>query len=377
MDSCCNGSGGLITTNVFDGSLTSIDQITLGDGGLNVTDVFVTFRRSLDPSLKWFARYWVNGQRQAAEVQNLFRGSLNLQRRESGQPLANSPADILRAAAAGRKPSIIVQAEDQRVAPGQIVHVPIRLDVAGDYPMRVLMFNITVEALDGSPPLTEPVAFTPVAQLGQPAFTASIGRANYSAAWLDQTVPGVRGTGEAGALRLAIPASASAGAAYRLHFEHVSASPNGLSLLPMVVADGLLTTSDRSASSFRDSIPDSWRLRYFGSTLDWFSRADSDADGDGDSNWTEFTAGTNPNDANSRFRARASMPLGPAARANEITLRWPSVKGKVYSIEAARGITAGSWIPLADGLSGTGHEMEFTVTPLTDPAQFFRVRLVP
>ena len=375
MDSCCNSSTGLVTTNVFDGSVSTIDQITLGDGALNVTDVFVTFRRSLDPSLKSFARYWVNGQRQAAEVPNQFRGSLNNKSRPSLQPLANLPADTLRAST-GQKPSAILQAEDLRVAPGQMVHVPMRAEVAGDYPMRVLMFNVTVEPLDGSPPLTEPVVFTPVPQLGQPTITTSRGRANYAAAWLDHTVPGVRGSGEVGTLRLAIPAQASASAAYRIHFEHVSASPNGFSVLPMVVVDGLLTTSDRSASSFRDGIPDSWRLRYFGSALNSLSRADTDADDDGLSNWTEFVVGTNPVDVSSNFRVRASKPLDQSsALANEVTLRWPSAKGKVYSIEAGRAFSSGAWVPVAGNLTGTGHEMEFTIKPLGDAMQFFRVRV--
>ena len=28
---------------------------------LDVCDVYVTFRRSLDPSLTWFRRFWTNG----------------------------------------------------------------------------------------------------------------------------------------------------------------------------------------------------------------------------------------------------------------------------------------------------------------------------
>lgn len=48
MDSS-NGS----STPIYNGSDASvIDTITLGDGALNVDDIFVTFRRSLDPTLK-------------------------------------------------------------------------------------------------------------------------------------------------------------------------------------------------------------------------------------------------------------------------------------------------------------------------------------
>jgi len=46
--------------------------ITLGDGLLNVDDVFVTFRRSLDGSLSNYFRYWSGG----ARVAELYTGSV-------------------------------------------------------------------------------------------------------------------------------------------------------------------------------------------------------------------------------------------------------------------------------------------------------------
>jgi hypothetical protein len=39
---------------LFDGNDTNINQMAFGDGVLDVCDVYVTFRRSLDPSLTWF-----------------------------------------------------------------------------------------------------------------------------------------------------------------------------------------------------------------------------------------------------------------------------------------------------------------------------------
>jgi hypothetical protein len=50
---------------LFDGNDTNINQIAFGDGILDVCDVYVTYRRSLDPSLTWYARFWNNGQRVA------------------------------------------------------------------------------------------------------------------------------------------------------------------------------------------------------------------------------------------------------------------------------------------------------------------------
>ncbi|MCX8090484.1 MAG: hypothetical protein N3I86_06030, partial [Verrucomicrobiae bacterium] len=69
-------SGSMTVTQwqaMFDGSDYLIDQVTFGDDppSLDICDVFVTFRRSLDPSLKWFRRFWTNGQFVAVETPNL------------------------------------------------------------------------------------------------------------------------------------------------------------------------------------------------------------------------------------------------------------------------------------------------------------------
>ena len=58
---------------MFDGSDLSINCVAFGDDPpfLDVCDVFVTLRRSLDPSLAWFRRYWTNGQFVAVTTSNL------------------------------------------------------------------------------------------------------------------------------------------------------------------------------------------------------------------------------------------------------------------------------------------------------------------
>ncbi|MBM3835365.1 MAG: hypothetical protein FJ403_19235 [Verrucomicrobia bacterium] len=369
IDSCCMTSTGSIITNVFDANDANINLITLGDGEINVTDVFVIYRRTLDPSLKWFARYWIDGQRTAAEVRNLFRG-LSGTVPASGQSLANLPADALTPRTATPRPSVLFRADDIRVAPGESIEVPIRAEVAGAFPLRVLLLNLSVEALEGSPALTEPIQFTPATQLGKPVLSTSTGYGNYAATWLDHRVPGVIGSTTVGTLRLTIPAKATANAAYRIHFGPTSASPSGLSLLPQQIQDGLLVGRDRSASSFGDSIPDTWRLRYFGSAHNQLSQAAADADGDGVSNWLEFKTGTNPADVSSQFRLLADAPTS-----QRIKLRWPSVLNKIYAIEAAPSISSAEWTTINPSVTGTGHEMELLVDPI-GPGHFYRVRLL-
>ena len=172
------------------------------------------------------------------------------------------------------------------------------------------MLNLSVEPLDGSPALTTPIQFKPNRGAGQlPPMTSSTGNGNYAATWLNSTIAGLTGTATVGTLTVTIPANAPSSAAYAIHFDHASASPNGIASFPKQTLTGLILLSDRSASSYNDGIPDSWRLRYFGTVNNILSQAAADADGDGASNWHEYIAGTDPTDR--QVRPCAPRPIRP------------------------------------------------------------------
>ena len=130
----------------------------------------------------------------------------------------------------------------------------------------------------------------------------------------------------------------------------------------------LFRSANRSASTLGDAIPDSWRLKYFGTAYNLMSGADVDADGDGVSNWAEYKAGTNPNDQNSRLHLQTGT-------ASDMVVRWPTVVGRNYVIEGSASLLGSSWIPVSATIPGTGQLMEFRPTP-NGSAQFYRVRLV-
>ena len=358
------------TSGVFFGDDTAIDNITLGDGQLNVDDVYVTFRRSLDPSLTWYRRFWQNGQKQAEAVPNVARGSADL----PGERWSARAADLAAMAFITGAPSVSFSLADTNVVSGQSVDVPVRAQVIGQYPLRVLMLNLTIEPLDGAPALTQAVDFTPAPGLDLPTITSSQAANNYAAVWLNSKTAGLAGDTVLGVLHIVLPDNANPNSAYRVHFGHASASPNGLALFPKKVQDGLLTFKDRSASSLGDGIPDSWRLRYFGTISNVLAQASADADGDGASNWAEFMSGTDPTqpDSNLRLAAKAKAP-----NANPLTLRWPSVANKTYILEAAPSVTSSNWSVIASGIVGTGRDIELSPGNLGSAAQFFRVRLSP
>ncbi len=348
---------GLVTNPnaLFNGNDSTINQIAFGDGVLDVCDVYVTFRRSLDPSLTLFRRFWTNGIL-AAEIVS---------------PGVLQPPLVV--ASMTNPPSIAFATSDAIVGPGQTVQVPITVQTYGDYPLRVAMISLSVKPLDGAPALTTPVQFTPAAALGQPAITMAPGTSAYAATWLDTTVAGVKGTATLGTLTVTIPANAPASAAYAIHFDHASGSPNGLGSFPKRTATGLITLADRSSSTYGDGIPDSWRLRYFGTVNNLLSQATADADGDGASNWQEYVAGTDPTDAKSCLKVSTDQTA--AQQSQDCVVHWPSVQGKQYVIERATDIFSGNWSPVSTN-NGTGADLEFHDVNAGN-VRFYRVRVAP
>jgi hypothetical protein len=343
---------------LFDGNDTSINQIAFGDGFLDVCDVYVTFRRSLDPSLVWFQRFWTNGVRGAEIV---------------GNPPAPQNTQPKPLALGGAAPSVKFAAADFRATAGQTLQIPITAQITGNYPLRVLMLNLSVNPLDGSPALTASVQFTPNPALGQPTLTLSKTQNNYGASWLNSGISGLTSNAVLGTLTVTVPATAGANSAYAIHFDHASASPNGLAAFAATTATGLITVGDRSVSSFNDGIPDAWRLRYFGSIYNLLSQATADADGDGASNWQEYVAGTDPTSAQSLLTV--STHQSAAVQTQDCVVHWPSVSGKTYIIERSSSIFQPIWIPVSTN-NGTGADMDFHDTT-GGTVRFYRVRVAP
>jgi hypothetical protein len=351
MDSC-NGN----VNNLYNANDTTINSISMGDGLLNVDDVYVTFRRSLDPSLTNYARFWSNGVLQAVAVPT------------TAQPTSLKSPPMSPVKTALSAPRFVTVAAGQVQAGGNLtVQVPIRVLAADTMPIRVAMLNVEIDPLDGSPAVTNGLAFAAVTNLGAPAMTSSLAVNNYAAAWLDSTVAGVSGTGVIGTLTVTLPPTVNTNSAYLVHFDHFSASPNGLALFHATVQDGLITVGNRTGSSWHDGIPDTWRLLYFGTVSNPLSAANADPDGDGASNWEEFIAGTNPMDAASVFKF---LP-GVAPAGGSFTLQWPSVVNKVYTVQSAPS-PAGPWTTVAGNLIGNSQTLQWTDTNASTQARFYR-----
>jgi hypothetical protein len=359
-------------TNLLNGSDQTINQVAFGDGNLDICDLYVTFRRSLDPSLFWFERYWTNGQFVAVTTPNLAFNTNIVSAFVSKS--SGKPAPALLSGNNSPSPSVSFVAGDAQGSAGHTVQIPITADVSGGYPLRVLGLNLTVYPLDGSPDLTQPVQFTPSTGLGAPSsgLSGSKGNDTYAAAWLDSTLSGLSGNATIGTLTVTLPTNATSSSAYAVHFNHASGSPNGLASFSKQTMTGLITLSSRTNSSYNDAIPDSWRLRWFGTIYNYLSLSNACPSGDGVNNWMKYVAGIDPNTPNNFPSVNPKTPVPAGATA---AIHWPTVSGKHYVILRSSSLFSGSWTAIATN-TGTGSDMEFDDTT-AGQTWFYRVQILP
>ncbi|HIG27048.1 MAG TPA: hypothetical protein EYQ50_04370 [Verrucomicrobiales bacterium] len=359
-----------------DGDDLVINSVILGDGELNVDDIYVTFRRSLDPTLLWFERFWEDGELQAEEVENVFGEVLNQPASRTSIEQKALPEPDSEIAATARRTVVLFSADDVQGTAGAEVRIPVRVRVVGDFPLRVLMFNLQVEPLDGAPRLETPVRFIPAQELGAPLISRSEAPGNFSAAWLNSSVEGISGNGMIGELVVVIPDNVNEESAYCIHFLDFSGSPNGLGLFPQRIKDGVISFRNRDASSFGDGIPDAWRLRYFGSARNLLSQSFADADGDGFNNYSEFKAGTDPMDFDSKLNLSINRSALARSASKRFPVRWNSEQGRQYILETADSLFADQWKVVAAFIEGNGLVIEHEVSLQTGKRNFYRVRIL-
>ena len=341
--------------NLYDYGDQQINQIIFGDGILDVCDVYITYRRSLEESntTYWYQRFWTNGVRVAELVPNVFNPKLVAQKSSLVGKITQQTANT----SVTNQPKVNFAAGDFQATAGSTIQIPITASIFGDYPLRVLMLNLTVVPLDGSPALTTPVSFSYNAALGSPWTTDQKGNGNYSAAWLNSGISGLTGNVAIGTLTVTIPTNAASLSAYAVHFDHASASPNGLVSFPKQARTGLITFSSRTNSSWGDGIPDAWRLRYFLTLNNMLSATNADGDGDGMNNLQEYLAGTDPTDPKSYFKNIGTDPAA-AQQPQDCVISWPSAIGKQYVIQRSPSLSTPIWTSVGTN-SGNGTTMEY------------------
>jgi hypothetical protein len=113
------------------------------------------------------------------------------------------------------------------------------------------------------------------------------------------------------------------------------------------------------ADADNDMLPDGWELLHFKNLS---QSGTDDTDGDGQNNIEEELAGTLPADANSVFTVYSF---------SRNTITWPSVAGRLYSIESSSDLV--TWTPVTSNIPGRGNEITQPVNNTIAP--YWRIRV--
>lgn len=130
---------------------------------------------------------------------------------------------------------------------------------------------------------------------------------------------------------------------------------------------------DNFGSYAGDGIDDAWQVQYFGLSNP-LAGAGMDPDGDGGNNLFEYTVGTVPNSAGSRFLLRDEPVPGQPTQKRIVFS--PRLTDRTYVVQFTTSLAAGGWATLPN-ISTTDNGQERTVTDLaaTGPKKFYRVQV--
>lgn len=116
-----------------------------------------------------------------------------------------------------------------------------------------------------------------------------------------------------------------------------------------------------------NGVGDWWERFYFG---DGWMNVSNDADGDGMGDGGEYTAGTDPRDADDVLGI-AAVTYEPAH--TTVVLSWPAVDGRTYTIRARSNLLAGTWSDLTSGIAAAGTINAVTIRVDQATRRFYRL----
>lgn len=116
-----------------------------------------------------------------------------------------------------------------------------------------------------------------------------------------------------------------------------------------------------------DGISDDWEMYHWGNLHT--ANTYSDADKDGQSDFDEFVAGTDPRNANSLLTITS---VATDVAENKVTLSWPSVTGRFYSIAQTSDLLLEKLQVVRDSISATAPSNTY-ILPIVNSKAFYAV----
>jgi hypothetical protein len=337
-----------------------------GDRAIRFLDWQVTLRRALGQEPTWSRSWSSSGIRIPISSPN---SSGTSKARLAGLQPAQKHVWVRQA--------LIGSAPVESAIPGQPVRMPVYLRVGKGFSVSGLAFRLSLEPIGASPAITEPMRFESLLRSSDERIERGDGPADLLCGWsLNSLAQPLQGATLLGYLHFQLPDSAKESDSYQLLFRHHDGAPDLQTQYDFESLPATVTVLAASATPF-ENISVEWKAAFFAGAHESFSRPESDPDGDRMSNLAEFFAGTDPWSEASKLEF-----LNPRVERNalskSILLRWNSVPGRSYAIQASSSILDARWITLAEQMIGTGTIMEFPIAwPVESAFQCFRIVVEP
>jgi hypothetical protein len=257
--------------------------------------------------------------------------------------------------------------------PGNTCSLPVYVNVVPGYSLAALQFRAIVTGSSGAPSVAS-IQFNPAGGVPAPQVLAGLAGNDKVQLWPfgSFAVP-LHNSNYLGTVSFQVPAGASPGASYALHFVGVDGAPDGSTAYQLESHPGsawVMSGAQQPASITSDE----WKIAFFGSLTNGLAGDDVDADGDGSLNWQEYLAGTNPTDALSRLQFSSASFYTNGVRG--VAINWLTAPGKTYNLQSSPALIGAPWTPINSNI-GDGNEYQFIVTNYSGGARFYQIQLQP
>ena len=333
-----------------------------GDGQIRFLDWNVILQRSLRLDPKNWARAWSPGGNLVDVPTTLTAAKAKAIQSKSASPWASYRQALIGAVSTGN------------AVAGSTVNVPAYVKLSDGAMLSGVQFRVAVTPQGGAPALMQapqlavaPGVPGPTLQqsfsAGEAGFGWSLGSFDYLS----------RSSNFLGWVSFTIPATAHSGQTYSVSFANADGAPNLSAQYDFETRSAVVAVGGSAAPASLCS--DEWKIHFFGSLANPSAADLADADGDRVPNWSEYLAGTDPTDPNSRLQL--SGVVSPAVKAqSQMALQWLTAPGKAYEVQWSANL-AGSWWNALATVSGDGTVASCFDTNLTATVRYYRLRVLP
>jgi sugar lactone lactonase YvrE len=257
--------------------------------------------------------------------------------------------------------------------PGNTYSLPVYVNVQPGFSLAALQFRTIVSGSSGAPSVAS-IHFNPAGGIPTPQVLAGLASNDTVQVWgFGSFAVPLQNSNHLGTVSFQVPANASQGASYALHFLGVDGAPDGSTDYQLESRPGSVwVTSDALQPSSITS--DEWKIAFFGSVTNDLAADNVDADGDGALNWQEYLAGTNPTNALSVLQFSSASFYTNGVRG--VAINWLTAPGKSYNLQSSPTLDGAAWTSINSNI-GDGNYYQFIVTNYSGGARFYQIQLQP